>query len=67
MTKLLRSNIPSESRSKSVITFALTDIPCSTQPFYLQSRCDYLESKIPTWLNNYNQECFQKNNRPNTQ
>lgn len=51
MTKQLESNTLSKSENKSVITFALTDVLCSIQLSYLQSKCDCLESAILAWSN----------------
>ncbi|MCJ1347617.1 hypothetical protein MMC31_005845 [Peltigera leucophlebia] len=65
MTKPLGSDTPSESESESAIAFAPTDVPHSTQPSYLQSRRDRLESETPARSNSRNQERLQKNNRPN--
>lgn len=67
MAKLLRSNIPSKSESKNRIAFASPNIPRFTQPLYLQSKHNHLESEIPIWSNNCNQKRFQKKNQLNAQ
>ena len=66
MTKPLRSDTPSESESENGIVFAPPDIPRSTQPSYLQSRHDRLESETPARSINRNQERLPKT-RPNAQ
>ncbi len=62
MIKSLGNNIPSESESENAITFTSIDILCSICLSFLQSRRDYLKSKILSWSNsqNHNQLCNQE-------
>lgn len=54
MAKPLRSNTSSKNKSENRIFFELSDLSYSTQPFYLQSKHDCLESETLTQLNNCN-------------
>lgn len=67
MTKPLGRDIPSKIEIENSIVFALVDVFCSTQPSYLQSKCDHSKSETPSQLNSQNhnrlsnQERIQKN------